>query len=149
MIFVACSNDACMFTARILVAEAGEADLLVGPSSDWFPDKYPCPVCGERCVISASIDAGRRFVDLSVREAFMAFAGAGLPSEQECSATAVRALLEGAQISKAHTRHISGSNRCCLDRIELQDGTIIHIGASALGASVYRVQRPEKYADKV
>ena len=43
------------------------------------------------------------------------------------------------------TTHISGTNRCLLERIILNDGTELFLGASALGASVYRVRKAESY----
>jgi hypothetical protein len=87
-------------------------------------------------------------ISLSVQEAFIAFSGAGLPEEGECSATRVHQLLTAQSIKDVQTRHIAGTSRCTLDYIELEDGTKLYLGASSHGACVYRVQPPHHYAEE-
>ena len=116
----------------------------MGPSSDWYPDRYPCPSCGERCAVSTKHGEGP-ITYLSAFEAFSAFNGAGLPGEQECSASRVSELLKGCSIKDVLVRHIKGTNRCTLDQIQLNDGTVLFLGASTHGACVYRVRVREHH----
>jgi hypothetical protein len=103
-------------------------------------------MCGEACAISTKLlDDRRERVYLTPQEAFVAFAGGGLPEESECSAARVAQLLKGARVKDVTTRHIQGTSRCALDSIELEDGTKLYLGASTHGASVYRVQAPHSY----
>lgn len=146
MFFIACTYTECDFVAAITPSADEEVDYLIGPKSDWYPDRYPCPKCGERCAYCARLEGkDRPTVTLTVREAFIAFSGAGLPDEQECSATRVEKLLYEHPISKVYTRHISGTNRCTLDRLELNDGTVLHLGSSSHGACVYRISGPPQF----
>lgn len=148
MIFVACTSVDCDFVARVHGPDVEEVDHLIGPGSQWYPDKYPCPLCGERCAISTRcLEEKPNTVDLTPQEAFIAFSGAGLPGEAECSSTRVEKLLTEHPIMRVHTRHIRGTNRCTLDRLELDDGSILHLGSSVHGACVYRVQVPSNYTE--
>jgi hypothetical protein len=146
VIFISCTVERCAFVARILVEDDQEADQLVGPSSDWYPDRYPCPLCGERCVFSTKcLKEGGNIRDLSVREAFIAFNGVGLPGEHECSASRVQQLLTEHRVTEATTRHISGTPRCVLSKITLENGIVLHLGSSVHGAVVYRISEPSSY----
>ncbi len=145
MIFICCTLESCGFTARIHAPIEGEAESLLGPSSNWYPDKYPCPKCSSNCVMSTKQMNRLPVTDLTPLEAFAAFSGVGLPTEHETSAAEVCRLLEGSTIKQAFTRHIPGTNRGCLDKLVLEDGTVLFIGASSHGASVYRIQKPGTY----
>jgi hypothetical protein len=148
VIFIYCTLTTCRFVARIHGPDVEEVDHLVGPSSQWYPDKYPCPVCGERCAISTrSFDENYKCVDLTPQEAFIAFSGGGLPGEAECSASRVSSLLVQERVTNVKTRHIKGTNRCVIDRLQLESGIVLHLGASVHGACVYRVQEPPNYTE--
>ena len=150
MIFISCTLVDCGFVARIHGPDVAEADHLVGPGSQWYPDRYPCPVCGERCAFSTrTLEHNVSVIDLTPHEAFIAFSGAGLPEDSECSASRVAELLCSERIKSVSTRHIRGTNRCTLDRIVLESGVVLHLGASTHGACVYRVQQPSSYAEEV
>lgn len=141
MIFYACTSVDCPAVIRVVAFDDEELSHLIGNDSEWFPDKYPCPVCGERMAIHTKCpEADPRFIELTAQEAYSAFAGAGLPNEQECSAARVRELLTHLRIVDVHVRHIRGTNRCTLDRIMLEGGLILHLASSAHGASVFRIQ---------
>jgi len=149
MVFIACTYTECDFVAQISGLDEEEAEYLIGPKSDWYPDRYPCPKCGERCACFIKLAEGDRVTHvLTAKEAFIAFSGAGMPGEQECSASRVEKLLTEHPITKVHTRHIRGTNRCTLDRLELADGTVLHLGSSTHGACVYRVVGAPTYAEE-
>jgi hypothetical protein len=148
MVFFSCTSSTCPFVGAVHALDEGEADGLIGTRSDWYPDRYPCPLCGSTCVINTrKLDERKVSAYLTPQEAFIAFSGAGLPSECECSAAAVRALLCGASVKLASTRHIQGTNRCTIDFLELMDGTRLYLGSSTHGACVYRVQKPHSYVE--
>lgn len=148
MVFFSCTNLECCFVARVHGPDSKEIEHLLGPPSDWFPDKYPCPQCGSQCAVSTKSNPGDRPVDLTAQEAFIAFSGGGLPTEQECSATRVEKLLRELSIKRVVARHIRGTNRCTLDLLELCDGTTLHLGASTHGACVYRISGSAQYVQK-
>ena len=137
MFFIACTYTECDFVACIHGPDTDEAEYLVGPKCEWYPDRYKCPKCGERCACFVKLAEGDHpSVTLTAQEAFVAFSGGGLPEEQECSASRVEKLLTECHIKRVFTRHIRGTNRCTLDRLELEDGTTLHLGSSAHGACV-------------
>lgn len=128
---------------RVVGFDADELKTLIGHDSEWFPDRYPCPVCSECMSIHTKCpEADPKCVDLTTQEAFSVFSGAGLPEEQECSATRVQELFRDLKVVRVGTRHIRGTNRCTLERIELEGGIILHLAASTHGACVYRIQAP-------
>lgn len=126
--------------------EPGQEDLVVGQAaSSWYPASYPCPVCGELTKILTSADPASKFIDLTPLEAFVAWTGAGLPWESECSPTFVKQLFETGKVKTAHTGLIPGSTRCVVERLVFEDGTELFLGASTYGATAYRVRRPHSY----
>lgn len=147
MIFFCCTSISCDCVVRVHAPRTEEADLLIGPGSDWYPDRYPCPRCSEHMVFSTKLLEPGRVHDLTPHEAFICFSGAGLPEEGECSATFVHQLLTTKRIKDVQTRHVGGTNRCTLDHIEFEDGTKLYLGASTHGACVYRVQSPHSYME--
>jgi hypothetical protein len=88
-----------------------------------------------------------RFTDLTTKEAFIAFSGVGLPEEQECGASVVRNLILEQGVKDVTTRHIANTKRCLLERITLNDGTELYLGASSLGACVYRIKKASSYVE--
>ena len=130
-----------------------EAEGLLGVSSEYYPDGYPCFRCGERMEFVPAADPNAlravEMFDVTPQEAIAAMGGLGLPEERECSAAAIRALLDGAQVKHISTRQIRGSHRCLIDFIEIEDGTKVYLGSSAYGATVYRVVQPSSYVEKL
>jgi len=123
-----------------------ESEAMFGEHTEYYPDKYPCVWCEDKMhfVPAASLSTLSTvpLYDVTPREAFAAIQGLGLPGEKDCSAAAVRILLEDAVIGRVSTKQIRGSHRCILDFIELGDGTRIYVGSSAYGATVYKVSKP-------
>ena len=147
MLFFTCQNNECGFVIRVYGPDETETEHLIGPKCDWYPGNYPCPKCGEGMEHNVTCIPRTPVTDLSPLEAFVAFSGGGLPTEQECSATAVASLLESQPIKQAITRHIPGTNRCLLDTLILADGTKLYLGASTQGACVYRIAKSPNYAE--
>jgi hypothetical protein len=73
--------------------------------------------------------------------------GLGTPEEMLCSGTTVRELLKQ-PVKKVHGYDLKGTTRFCLDALELEDGTKIHLGAGPSGAVVYRISRPFSYVQR-
>lgn len=145
MIYIACSAEACARVYRVVAEDSVEFSYLLGQGSDWYPDNYPCPDCGHACTISARVEPNRHCIDLTTQEAFYAFSGAGLPSEQECGATVVRNLIAEHGVREAVTRHISGTQRCVVSQLLLGNGWTIFLGSSVHGACAYRVKKVNEY----
>jgi len=146
MIFIRCSN--CAFTMRVFGSDSAEMEGLVGPKSEWYPDRYPCPKCGERArtvVLDAKMLANLNVLDLNPQEAFVAFSGGGLPGQGRCGAEVVKRALVGAIVKTVSVRHIKGTERCCLDSITLEDGKTLYLASSVYGAAVYRIAEPHSY----
>lgn len=146
MILINCTN--CAFTVRIFGSDESEMQGLVGPGSDWWPDKYPCTKCGGKMkvtTIDAKMLANLRVVDLNPQEAFVAFSGGGIPSDLNCTVESVKALLEGAVIEKVEAHTVSGTRRSLLNSITLKSGERIYLASSVHGAVVYRIASPHNY----
>jgi hypothetical protein len=152
MIVIACAK--CNLAIRVMPLLAAnrqsvlEVQQLVGKDSDFWPDRFPCPGCGKntRGMFEAQADTKAlrlmRFRDLTPIEAFHAFSGLGFPEEQRCSLAVVEALLLAQPVRKVRGTDVMGTERTIVDALELQDGTIIHFGAGAEGACIYRIVRP-------
>lgn len=148
MIIIACAT--CSSALRV-VGDFDEVQYLLGPQSDWYPDKYPCwKDCGGFAEYMQSIESAALGVldlqDLTPHEAFVAFHGMGVPNERECSPSAVQEAFRSSPVKKVHARMIKGSHRSCVDLIELENGMKIFLGSSAHGAVVYRIAAPHLYA---
>ena len=148
MIFVFCGT--CSLGVRVM-GDAQELEHLVGPSSEFWPDKFPCIQCGGTAVgtteIGLEIPAKLRIQDLTPTEAFAAFNGLGIPSEHRCTFAEVTRLLKEGPIRQIRGADVQGTQRCIIESLELWDGTKIHLGASPSGAVVFRISRPHSYAD--
>lgn len=140
----------CASCSLVLTVEghrgAEELESLIGTRCEWYPDKYPCPRCGAKMDLTRVARAGD-VVYLTALEAFAAFSGAGLPSEQECSASRVKHLLTTTPVTGVGTRHIPNTSRCLIDYIELEGGLVIHLSASALGACAHRISAPSGFVE--
>lgn len=152
MIYIVCKT--CKRGLRVASTTPGEVSALLGPGSEYHPDKYPCYLCGEsHGVFAAFMDASAAatldLVDVNPQEALAAMHGLGLPAEQDCSAAAVQQLLEGKKIHRVRTQTIRNSHRCVIEFIELEEGVRVYFGASTHGATIYRVSKVVSYADRV
>jgi hypothetical protein len=134
------------------VGDVSESENLFGRGSTLYPDKYPCFRCEQpsEFVPAAEAEALRaiELFDVTPQEALAAMNGLGLPSEQDCSASAVVELFTK-PVRRVHARPIRNSHRCLLDHIEFEDGTKLYLGSSAHGATVYRIARPHSYVKEV
>jgi len=128
-----------------------EVEALLGPNTEYYPDKYPCWHCEEKgaeFVPLADVSA-LRLVDIrevTPHEAYAAIHGLGVPEEQDCSAAAVERLFLERKVVKVRTEQIRNSHRCILKEIELEGGMKVHLGSSTYGATVYRVSQPTHYS---
>lgn len=150
MIFILCPRCRC---ALRVTGDAAEVYSLVGPESDFWPDKFMCFKCmkpahgfleGE-----VSIQAQIEVHEVSAQEAIAAIHGLGLPSEREVDKLIVDALLREHPVRRIAGKDVPGGQRVLLDYIELWDGTRLHFGGSNDGAVIYRITRPHSYAEKV
>jgi hypothetical protein len=132
-----------------------EVDQLVGTTSEFWPDQFPCPICSKRCtgLLENQADAQALQVlelhDLTPQEAFAAFNGLGFPAEQQCDLEAVQSLLREQPVRSVIGKTVAGAKRVLVDALELWDGSRVYFGASSDGAVVYRVSRPSSYARRV
>ena len=159
MIVVACLP--CSLAIRIMPLVMGDAsscaelDMLVGHSSEFWPDKYPCPSCTQPATGVDELDVDQRVLqvmrlhDLTPQEAFAAFLGMGLPEEQRCSMSVLQELLREQPVRKVIGTDVEGAERTVVDALELWDGTKVHFGAGSDGAVVYRIVRPISYTERV
>lgn len=154
MIYIVCTN--CNTAMRVEAADELELQSLVGDLSDFYPDKYPCTRTGCKSMgrlfgptdISQRAMAQLTIIDVTPQEAFAALNGLGFPKERSCYLEDVRAMLQ-VGVKRVVGRDIPGTTRCIIDHFELNDGTVVHLGASSEGATVYRVTRPPAYVKGV
>lgn len=151
MIYIVCAR--CRFALRVSPGLDGEAESLLGELCEWYPDKYPCPLCEQWSTIAPTLEPETvrelDVVDVSPAEAFAALCGAGLPEEQDCGATAVEQLFGSKRVKRVATRRIRSSTRCVVEYIEFEDGSRAYFASSSHGAVVYRISKPGRYADRV
>ena len=88
---------------------------------------------------------------LNPEEFFRALCGYGVPEEIGCEPEVVRALLLSASISDIGMRR-SKSNRTIVDRIDLDNGTSLHLASSPAGPAVFKITRrrdePQLHEDR-
>jgi hypothetical protein len=127
---------------------------LVGPKSEWWPDKYVCPRCGAQAAgadeetLPRSIQTAS-IIDLTYIEMFSALSGFGLPDERPSSVENVAETLRSSPVKRVAGRNIANTERCMVDFIELDSGVRIYFGASTHGAVIYRIVKPISYASRV
>lgn len=142
----------CQLAIRVI--ETGpQTDMLIGEQSDFWPMRYPCPQCGRntKCEqdndVSAERRKGLRLIDLTPKEAFIAYSGVGLPTERVFGAEELETKLKETPIKAVVGNPVDqSSSRYVIDHLELWDGTKVYFGASPLGAVIYRVAPPPEYA---
>lgn len=143
MIIIACKD--CGTAVRVTGEHEELSHLLGEQNPDWYPSKYPCPtaLCRGKAEFMEGIEpAALRLLnvyDLTPHEAFAAFNGLGLPEERDCGPTAVKDALMRSGIKDVDVRLIRGSNRSVIYNLTLKDGTILYLGSSPFGATVYRM----------
>ena len=133
------------------MGDFNEADYLVGPSSEWYPDRYPC--WNDECTGLATflqnidVDALRRLSvrDLNPQEAFLALNKMGMPEERDCTAAAVQLVFKESPVKHVNARQLQDSHRSVVDHIELDNGVKVYLAASPDGAIVYRISKPHSY----
>lgn len=152
MIVVRCT--VCPLLIRVM-GNVDEVQSLIGAHSEYWPNRYNCPVCGAPAVghlelnlIQAELEQ-LRIKDLTAQEAFAAFNGLGLPTEQHCTKEIVEELLRERPVRRLVATNIEGSRRCYVHHLELWDGTKLYFGAGADGAVIYRISPPHSYAAHV
>ena len=150
MVYLECPE--CRVGLRISPGEPGEFEALfeVSLSSSFSMRVYPCFRCGqEKACLSTEHPEGVELFDVNPQEAFAAINGLGLPGEQECGGAAVADVFLEKRVKNVKTQMIRNSHRCILDSIEFDDGTKMYFGASAGGATVYRIASKHSYVDGV
>jgi len=152
MILIVCQP--CFICLRVM-GDPEEISPLVGEQSDFWPDKYVCPMCDKRCIGLKESDADPSvysvlsLMDVNAQEAFAAMHGLGLPNETDCRHSVLEKLLKEQPVRKVHGKDVAHTNRCIVDWLELWDGSKLYFGAGAEGAVVYRISRPGSYVEKV
>lgn len=137
------------------VGDFDEVEYLLGPKSDWYPDKYPHPdrevkELGEyQKVIDTAVLNELDVHDMTPHEAFSAMNGLGLPEERDCGLTAVKQLFSEKKVKGIGARQVNRQNRTIVDFVEFEDGTRMFFASSPLGPVVYRIQRPRSYVEAV
>jgi hypothetical protein len=142
VIYLVCT--ACETALRISPGEEGEVEALLSEELKCWECRAPLEHLTH---VQPQAAAKLNCHDVTPREAYAVLYGLGLPSEQDCSAAAVSVLLEQHHVVKAHTTQIRGSHRCVIEHIDLDDGTRVYFGASAHGATVYRVAKRHSYVE--
>lgn len=152
MMVVLCPT--CHLVVRVL-GEPAQVHPLVGTGSEFWPNKYDCPRCGQRAEgrlereVPGALLGQAEVRDLTPEEAYAAFLGVGMPEEQACSLADVQALLVQVPICRVVGHDVPGQARTVLDRLELTDGTQVYFGASGDGAVIYRIRRRSHYAARL
>lgn len=140
----------CALAIRVLdVGE--EVDILIGERSDFWPVRYPCPECGRNTkpVSEESIPKTSQVMDLTAKEAFIAYSGVGLPKQRKFSAEDIETKLKETPVRSVHGSPVDGeAGRYLIEHLELWDGTKVYFGSSPLGAVIYRVAPPNSYAEE-
>lgn len=123
----------------------------MGPLSEVWSKFHECPACSANKMfghpenaLAPELVAKLRIRDLEPTECFTALMGGGLPEEQLATASAVRQALLSSVVRDITVRNLAGTSRCILERLVLEDGTRIYLGAGPQGATVYRIAKREE-----
>lgn len=152
MIYLVCLT--CESALRV-IGELDELDYLIGPSCEWYPERYPCwtDACKGKAGFHQRIDSDAlrklEVRDLNPQEAFLAINQMGMPDERDCSAAAVEALFKAFSVKHVAVKQIRGSHRCVIDHIEMNNGAKVYLAPGPEGAIVYRISKPHSYAQEV
>lgn len=155
MILILCSSLLCRTVVRVMAADPVQTDMLVGPGSQYWPNKFTCPRCDGPAVghKEGEIDPNnfRNFtlIELEAEEMFRALNGLGLPEEQNCHVEVLLEVFGKQKVKNVAGYNIPGSNRFCIEWLEMEDGTKLYFGASAHGATIYRIVNKTSAVKKV
>lgn len=145
MICIICTE--CNTAVRVS-GDHEEVNHLFGElNTDWYPNNYPCPNtdCTEKAKLLDSVDSAALKMldvyDLTVHEAYAALHGLGLPEERDCGPSAVREQLLNNKVVEVDARLIKGSNRSVVYKLIMENGTVLFLGSSPYGATVYRIAK--------
>jgi rubredoxin len=147
--------EGCGSIYRVMQQHDGaDVDLIVGEHSEFWPNKYTCPRCGARAAGAHEDALPRGFqtvsiIDLTAEELLAALYALGLPEERKTALADVQGRLTKNWIAHVVGHDVAQTGRCCIDYLEMADGTKIYLGASTHGAVVYRVVSPASYVKRV
>lgn len=152
MIVILCTNAACQARFRVL-GDPAEVATLVGDQSEFWPDRYVCPLCEGRaqCVSEAEIDVSTLgpVRDLEAMEMFQALNGVGLPEEMNCTQKNVAELLLHHRVVRIGGHDVRNTPRYALEWMDLDSGHRLFFAASSHGALVYRIRPPVNHTKKL
>jgi len=80
-------------------------------------------------------------ISLSAEQFFRALCGGGTPEEIQAASEVVVAFLLSARVVKVDARPLRNDGRTVIDRIYLDNGTVLHFSGTGAGALVYKVTR--------
>ena len=142
--------DSCFLVVRV-AGDPEEWQRLIVDHSLWR-DGLPCfrDACEDKlyridmadvpAVINATKHSVFSTLDLTVEEFFRALCGYGLPEEVGRGPEVARALLLSSRVSDVSVRK-SPSGKTILDRLDLEDGTRLHLASSSHGPVVFKMTR--------
>jgi len=145
MILVYCT--ACFTGARVLGPKE-ELWPLIGPASEFWPDKFKCVRCDGAAQGALELEVDMevmrklKLVEVTAQELFTAQMGLGLPDEQGCDFTTVRNLFLNKRVVRVKGATVPNTNRSVLECLFFEDGTRLYLGSSPHGAVVYRLAKP-------
>lgn len=128
---------------------------LTGVDSEYWPDKYTCCVCDghARGMLEEEIPSyllqKMHVRDMTDTELYAALNGMGPPEDMCCKALSVKELLLQHKVVDVKGFEPSGTERFIIDHLVLDNGDRIYLGASPLGAVVYRISRKVNYTQRV
>lgn len=137
-------------TALRVNGELNEVETLVGQTSEYWPNRYPCFRCNAFAEgfltpeVSHTVWSVVEVFDVTAQEAFAALHGMGIPAERNCCSDVILPLLQAVGV-KARGRDVRGQQRFILNELELPDGTKLHLAPSPEGPLVYRITKPHSY----
>lgn len=142
--------DSCLSVIRVTGDPEAWQRLIVDHTL--WQDGLPCfyDGCGDKlykigseeipAVVNAASHNVFRTLDLTVEEFFRALCGYGLPEEVGRGPEVARALLLSSRVSDVSVRK-SPSGKAILDRLDLEDGTRLHLASSSHGPVVFKMTR--------
>lgn len=142
--------DSCLLVVRVTGDPESWQRLIIDHSL--WRDGLPCfcDGCDDKfykiephevpAVVNAASHSVFRTLDLTVGEFFRALCGYGLPEEIGRGPEVARALLLSSKVSDVSVRK-SPSGKAILDRLDLEDGTRLHLASSSHGPVIFKMTR--------
>lgn len=93
-----------------------------------------------RAISSVTTPGVVNLLTLTVGEFFRALCGYGLPDEIKAEPEVVKALLLSSKVINASV-HTSASGKTLLEKLDLENGTCLHLASSSRGPVVFKVTR--------